>query len=47
MITIMAKERGGTVGAMDERYCVDNGAMISWCGHLTSETVDLTQANIS
>lgn len=43
----MAKERGGTVGAMDERYCVDNGAMISWCGHLTSETVDLTQANIS
>jgi N6-L-threonylcarbamoyladenine synthase len=34
MISIMVKERGGRVGAMDERYCVDNGAMIAYAGLL-------------
>ena len=34
MMEIMAKERGGTVCAMDDRYCVDNGAMIAWPGLL-------------
>lgn len=34
MLRIMACERGGNVGAMDERYCVDNGAMIAWTGVL-------------
>lgn len=30
----MVKERGGTVGAMDDRYCIDNGAMIAYAGIL-------------
>jgi len=34
MIKIMVEERGGKVGAMDDRYCVDNGAMIAWGGLL-------------
>ena len=34
MLTLMAAARGGRLGAMDERYCIDNGAMISWCGQL-------------
>lgn len=29
MMGIMAKERGGCVATMDERYCIDNGAMVS------------------
>ena len=32
MMGIMAKERGGSVCAMDDRYCVDNGAMIAYAG---------------
>lgn len=32
MMQQMATERGGTVCAMDDRYCVDNGAMIAWPG---------------
>jgi hypothetical protein len=32
MIGKMTKERGGSVGGMDERYCIDNGAMIAWAG---------------
>lgn len=39
MMTQMCKERGGSVCAMDDRYCVDNGAMIAWPGliqYLTS-----------
>ena len=31
---IMAAERGGSVCAMDDRYCVDNGAMIAYAGLL-------------
>ncbi len=30
----MLQERGGAVGAMDERYCIDNGAMIAYVGLL-------------
>jgi N6-L-threonylcarbamoyladenine synthase len=30
----MAEDRGGKVGAMDERYCIDNGAMIAYTGIL-------------
>ena len=30
----MAKERGATVCAMDDRYCIDNGAMIAYTGLL-------------
>lgn len=28
----MAEERGGKVFAIDERYCIDNGAMIAQAG---------------
>lgn len=30
----MASERNGKVYAMDDRYCIDNGAMIAWTGYL-------------
>ncbi len=26
----MAEKRGARVGAMDHRYCIDNGAMIAY-----------------
>jgi len=32
MMAIMAKERGAKVFATDERYCIDNGAMIAQAG---------------
>ena len=50
MLTEMAKERGGTVGAMDERYCIDNGAMIAWAGVLGFThgiTVDPEEADVN
>ena len=34
MVSQMVKERGGSVGRMDERYCIDNGAMIAYAGIL-------------
>lgn len=34
MVKIMVEERGGKIGAMDERYCIDNGAMIGYTGIL-------------
>ena len=34
MMEEMAQQRGGSVCAMDDRYCVDNGAMIAYAGVL-------------
>eukprot|EP01103_Thecamoeba_quadrilineata_P009650 TRINITY_DN19443_c0_g1_i1.p1 TRINITY_DN19443_c0_g1~~TRINITY_DN19443_c0_g1_i1.p1 ORF type:complete len:138 (-),score=28.00 TRINITY_DN19443_c0_g1_i1:178-591(-) len=34
MMGEMVKQRGGSVCAMDDRYCIDNGAMIAWTGLL-------------
>ena len=34
MMGIMANARGGSVCRMDERYCIDNGAMIAYAGVL-------------
>lgn len=34
IISIMCKERGGKMGGMDHRYCIDNGAMIAYAGIL-------------
>ncbi|EGR26938.1 o-sialoglycoprotein endopeptidase, putative [Ichthyophthirius multifiliis] len=34
MIQEMVKQRGGQIGAMDHRYCIDNGAMIAYAGLL-------------
>jgi N6-L-threonylcarbamoyladenine synthase len=39
MIAQMAEDRGGKVGAMDERYCIDNGAMIAYAGTLQKLTL--------
>lgn len=33
MMQIMLEERGGTLCAMDDRYCIDNGAMIAYTGN--------------
>lgn len=49
MLTEMARERGGSVGAMDERYCIDNGAMIAWTGvlaHSRGAVVDPERADV-
>ncbi len=32
MLGAMAGQRGGELGAMDQRYCIDNGAMIGYLG---------------
>lgn len=32
MMKSMAKDRNATLFATDERYCIDNGAMIAWTG---------------
>jgi N6-L-threonylcarbamoyladenine synthase len=34
MMKQMCAERGGSVCAMDDRYCIDNGAMIAYAGVL-------------
>ncbi|KAI1075267.1 O-sialoglycoprotein endopeptidase [Whalleya microplaca] len=38
MMGLMAKERGGSVYATDERFCIDNGIMIAHAGLLAYET---------
>jgi len=35
MMGIMARERGGSVFATDERFCIDNGIMIAQAGLLS------------
>lgn len=40
----MCEARGGSVCAMDDRYCVDNGAMIAYAGvlqHKSSKAMNL------
>lgn len=32
MLVLMAKQRGARTFSTDERYCIDNGAMIAWTG---------------
>ena len=34
MMQLMVEDRGGTLCAMDHRYCIDNGAMIAQAGIL-------------
>lgn len=38
MMDVMAKERGARLCATDERYCIDNGAMIAHTGALMFES---------
>lgn len=37
-----AQERNGVLYAIDERYCIDNGAMIAWPGLLALKTGAIT-----
>ena len=34
IINKMLEQRKGKVGKMDQRYCIDNGAMIGYTGYL-------------
>lgn len=34
MMRVMVSERGGKLYSTDDRYCIDNGAMIAWPGLL-------------
>jgi N6-L-threonylcarbamoyladenine synthase len=43
MMTQMASQRGGKTYGMDERYCVDNGAMIAYAGLLAFQEGQVTQ----
>ncbi len=36
------QERGGSLFATDDRYCIDNGAMIAWPGMLAFQQGDVT-----
>ncbi|MES1909192.1 MAG: hypothetical protein MHM6MM_001974 [Cercozoa sp. M6MM] len=46
MMGEMAKQRGGSVCAMDSRYCIDNGAMIAWAGkHLLDHKLTTAPAD--
>lgn len=50
MMQQMANERGGKLFATDERFCIDNGAMIAqagYCMHLAGMRVQLKQATIT
>lgn len=42
MMRIMANERGGSVYATDERFCIDNGIMIAHAGLLAYTTGSIT-----
>jgi N6-L-threonylcarbamoyladenine synthase len=42
MMRIMCGERGGSLYATDDRYCVDNGAMIAWPGLLAFKSGSVT-----
>lgn len=47
MMGIMAQERGGSVYATDERFCIDNGIMIAHAGLLAYQTGFTTSLNDS
>mmetsp|Transcript_17150 Transcript_17150/g.23685 ORF Transcript_17150/g.23685 Transcript_17150/m.23685 type:complete len:338 (+) Transcript_17150:59-1072(+) len=42
MMAAMCAERGGLLHKMDDRYCVDNGAMIAYTGLLSFASGDIT-----
>ncbi|KAK3169453.1 putative tRNA threonylcarbamoyladenosine biosynthesis protein kae1 [Lepraria neglecta] len=43
MMGIMARDRGGSVFATDERFCIDNGIMIAHAGLLAYRTGEVTR----
>ena len=42
MLDCMVEQRGGRSFATDERYCIDNGAMIAWTGAVMISAGDAT-----
>ncbi len=42
MMRVMVGERGGVLYSTDERYCIDNGAMIAWPGLLALQAGQTT-----
>jgi N6-L-threonylcarbamoyladenine synthase len=38
MIKLMVDDRNAVMGGMDDRYCIDNGAMIAYAGLLEYES---------
>jgi N6-L-threonylcarbamoyladenine synthase len=50
MMGIMARDRGGTVYATDERFCIDNGIMIAHAGLLAYKAgfrTDVTESTVT
>jgi len=43
MMQTMAEERGATVFVTDDRYCIDNGAMIAYAGLLSFQSGQVTE----
>lgn len=46
MMQQMCSQRGGLVYAMDDRYCIDNGAMIAWPGILAYKQARTGDSNV-
>ena len=46
MLQAMVEDREGAVGAMDDRYCIDNGAMIAYAGTLCLYNQNLSQLGV-
>ena len=42
MMQVMGSERGGKLYSIDDRYCIDNGAMIAWPGLLAFKQGQVT-----
>jgi N6-L-threonylcarbamoyladenine synthase len=45
MMEMMVLERGGKLFSTDDRYCIDNGAMIAWTGLLMFQKGTITPLN--
>ena len=43
MMAEMVKQRGGSLCAMDDRYCIDNGAMIAQAGIFALQHGEMTK----
>jgi N6-L-threonylcarbamoyladenine synthase len=43
MMACMVEQRGGSLSAMDHRYCIDNGAMIAQAGILSLQHGETTE----
>eukprot|EP00960_Hanusia_phi_P043037 755833-Hanusia_phi.AAC.6 len=46
MLSIMAEERGGRAFTTDDRYCIDNGAMIAYTGTTAGGVLFLTDRQV-